>query len=320
MLFEIKKMGNIVIFNKHSVLTENQLWNAILHSEHVLIHSKSVKWTGVREGTAASMWVEMEAGDRDNLTGGERTHTYLHVMVSVVRTGITRSPTPLSRMGGVIEMAITRPAGANAGGCCENNFHTSLFGTSERGSAADTLSNLTPGIWNLIRVARMKTLPVTFTGGAAPRETTALSFVGPDAPLKRPNGPFHIDLRLMCSLRSLVWISLSPLCPYVVLPALQNSQSFIHKSVTWRRPNWISLVLETLTVPRPLLAFCGVEATALFHSRVWVLKKTKQQQLCDMGTVCGAVYDWDTSGEAHTVHSGSNNPEPPLRLLKIANQ
>lgn len=86
----------------------------------------------------------MQAAKTISQTRG--AHIYLHVMVSVVRTGITRSPLPLSRMGGVIEMPITRPAGANAGGCCGNNFHTSRFGTSERGSAVDTLPNLTPGI------------------------------------------------------------------------------------------------------------------------------------------------------------------------------
>lgn len=98
-----------------------------------------------KEGIAGSTWVAMEAGDK-TISQSRDAHIYLHVMVSVVRTGITRSPLPQSRMGGVIEMPITRPEGVNAGGCCENIFHTSRFGTSRPGSAAGTLFNLTPGI------------------------------------------------------------------------------------------------------------------------------------------------------------------------------
>lgn len=46
----------------------------IVRSELILIHSKSLKLPGVREGTAESMWVEMEAGDKENLAEEGRTH------------------------------------------------------------------------------------------------------------------------------------------------------------------------------------------------------------------------------------------------------
>lgn len=42
-----------------------------------------------------------------------KPHTYLHVIMRVSWTGITRSSLELSRIGGVIEKPITRPAEAN---------------------------------------------------------------------------------------------------------------------------------------------------------------------------------------------------------------
>lgn len=44
-------------------------------------------------------------------------HTYLHVIVSVSWTGITRSSLELSSMGGLIEKPITRPEGTNKVNC-----------------------------------------------------------------------------------------------------------------------------------------------------------------------------------------------------------
>lgn len=75
--------------------------------------------------------------------------TYLHVMVSVSWTGITRSPVMLSRVGGGIEKPITRPEGGNTATALD-----SCYAGQSRPSAFDRtagkLSNLTntSGVWN----------------------------------------------------------------------------------------------------------------------------------------------------------------------------
>lgn len=49
-------------------------------------------------------------------------HTYLHIMMSVSWTGITKSSLVLSRMGGGIEKPITRPEGANTAAALDSCY------------------------------------------------------------------------------------------------------------------------------------------------------------------------------------------------------
>lgn len=75
------------------------------------------------------------------LPNHSNTHTYLHVIVRVSWTGITRSSLELSRIGGVIEKPITRPVGANTATALDLCY-TGRSGPSGFDRAAGRLSNL----------------------------------------------------------------------------------------------------------------------------------------------------------------------------------